>query len=45
MDEPYSIGGFTPENYDRKFRGQVRSSKNLQFVYPPYMEAEIWALL
>jgi penicillin-binding protein 1A len=23
MDEPYSIGGFTPENYDRKFRGQV----------------------
>jgi penicillin-binding protein 1A len=23
IDEPYSIGGFTPENYDRKFRGQV----------------------
>ncbi|GBG59916.1 hypothetical protein CBR_g66722 [Chara braunii] len=23
VDEPYSVGGFTPENYDRRFRGEV----------------------
>eukprot|EP00850_Spirogloea_muscicola_P000827 SM000003S11072 [mRNA] locus=s3:693500:701554:+ [translate_table: standard] len=23
VDEPYSVGNFTPENYDRKFRGEV----------------------
>ncbi|GAQ89555.1 penicillin-binding protein [Klebsormidium nitens] len=23
VDEPYTIGGFTPENFDRKFRGKV----------------------
>lgn len=24
MDEPYTVGNFSPENYDKKFRGQVR---------------------
>lgn len=24
MDEPYTVGDFSPENYDKKFRGQVR---------------------
>ncbi|KAH9318050.1 hypothetical protein KI387_019819, partial [Taxus chinensis] len=23
VDEPYTFGGFTPENYDKKFRGRV----------------------
>lgn len=23
LDEPYTVGGFTPENFDRKFRGKV----------------------
>lgn len=23
MDEPYTVGDFSPENYDKKFRGQV----------------------
>jgi hypothetical protein len=24
MDEPYTVGDFSPENYDKKFRGKVR---------------------
>lgn len=24
MDEPFMVGDFSPENYDKKFRGKVR---------------------
>lgn len=29
VDEPYSVGDFSPENYDKKFRGQVTLEESL----------------
>ncbi|XP_024538827.1 uncharacterized protein LOC112349170 [Selaginella moellendorffii] len=29
VDAPYTIGGFTPENYDRKYRGRVTVEESL----------------
>jgi hypothetical protein len=32
MDEPYTVGDFSPENYDKKFRGQVIISLYLHVI-------------